>query len=74
MERGREGSKLGRRLEDLRCRGLAQGGGSPREDIQRGWHLPVERPPRVTDALPHRFCMQKCVSLVPGVTLDLIEK
>lgn len=22
----------------------------------------------------HRFCMQKCVSLVPGVTLDLIEK
>lgn len=24
--------------------------------------------------LPRRFCMQKCVSLVPGVTLDLIEK
>lgn len=29
---------------------------------------------QLTAPSPRRFCMQKCVSLVPGVTLDLIEK
>nr|XP_020024586.1 regulatory-associated protein of mTOR isoform X5 [Castor canadensis] len=39
-----------------------------------GCGSPFSRSPRSGKQLGFRFCMQKCVSLVPGVTLDLIEK